>query len=161
MDKKTLKTIHKEIDSSSIPEEMKYMYMMASATQSVVEHVFSRIKGVYLNNRYECKENDVLSGLVNYCKAVKSASFQFYERIQPLIDNATWSVGLEEDETGNVVAFDGFNAKCNELVRLGLNYMNAADPKKMYEAVFTVMRRNAAPKPLFENKVISHYKMKM
>jgi hypothetical protein len=161
MDKKTRKAIHQDIDNSSIAEEMKYMFLKASGLQSVVEHVYSRIKGVYLNNGYECKENEVLSGLADYCKAVKAASFHFYERIQPLIDDATWGVGLEDDENGNTVAFDGFAAKANELVRLDLNYLNAADPKKMYEAVFTVLRRNASKTPLFENKVISHYKMKM
>ena len=161
MDKKTREAIHKDIDNSSIPEEMKFMYIMASATQSVVEHVFSRIKGVYLNHKYVCTENDVLSGIIDYCKAVKAASFHFYERIQPQIDNATWGVGLDENEEGDVVAWTGFAAKANEIVRLGLNYTNAEDAKKMYEAVFTTMRRNAAKKPLFENKVISHFKMKM
>lgn len=161
MDKATRKAIHNDIDNSSIAEEMKYMFLKASGLQSVVEHVYSRIKGCYLNNGYVCKENEVLSGLVDYCKAVKAGQFYFYERIQPFIDSATWEVGLSEDNEGNVVAFDGFNAKANELVRLDLNYLNAADPKKMYEAVFTTMRRNAAKEPIFENKVISHFKMKM
>ena len=161
MTKEQKQTIFKDIDDSSIPEEMKFMYLMASATQSVVEHVYSRIKGVYINNGFSCIENNVLSGLVDYCKSVKAASFHFYEKVQPLIDNATWGQGLEEGEDGNIMAFDGFNAKSNELVRLGLNYMNAEDAKKMYEAVFTTMRRNAAKKPIFENRVISHFKMKM
>lgn len=160
MDKKTKIEIYNDISISSIPEEMKFMYLMASATQSVVHHVYSRIKAIYLNHGYKCVDNDVLSSLTDYCKAVKAASFHFYERIQPQIDNATWDAGWEKGEDGALLAFDGFNAKSNELVRLGLNYMNAADPKKMYEAVFTTLRKNASEKPIFENKVISHFKIK-
>lgn len=161
MKKEILEAIHKDIDSSSIPEEMKLMYLMANATQSVVLHVYDRIKFAYLRHGYDTTENPLLKGLNEYCKTVKRASVLFEDKIQPQIDGATWSVGLDENEEGNIIAFDGFNAKSNEFVRILQNYMNAADPEKMYKAVFTTMRRMASPEPLFENKVISHFKMKM
>ena len=160
MDKETLKAIHKDIDNSSIPEEMKLMYIMASATQSVVLHVYDRIKGAYANHGYITTENSLLKGLNDYCKMVMKASTNFEVRIQPQITNATWGIGLDEDDKGNLVAYDGFNAKASEVVRLLQNYMNAEDPEKMYEAVFRTMRRLAAPNPPFENKVITHFKMK-
>lgn len=137
------------------------MYLMANGLQSVVLHVFDRVKAAYVNRGYICTENELLSGLHDYCTEVKQACSKFEERIQPQIDGATWGVGREEGETGNVVAYDGFAAKANELVRLAMNYMNAEDPDKMYAAVFTTMRRNAAKTPLFEDKVISHFKIKM
>jgi hypothetical protein len=161
MKKEVLEAIHKDIDSSSIPEEMKLMYLMANATQSVVLHVYDRIKFAYLRHGYDTTENPLLKGLNEYCKTVKRAGVLFEDKIQPQIDGATWSVGLDENEEGNIIAFDGFNAKSNEFVRILQNYMNAADPEKMYKAVFTTMRRMASPKPLFENKDISHFKMKM
>lgn len=161
MTKEELEAIHKDIDASSIPEEMKLMYLMANATQSVVLHIYDRVKLAYLRHGYNTTENPLLKGLNEYCKTVKRASSLFEDKIQPQIDNATWGVGLDENEEGNLVAFDGFNAKSNEFVRLLQNYMNAADAEKMYKAVFTTMRKNAAPNPLFENKVISHFKMKM
>ena len=44
MDAKTRKAIHRDIDNSTIPEEIKLMYLAASACQSMVEVVFKRIK---------------------------------------------------------------------------------------------------------------------
>lgn len=161
MDKETIKAIHDDIDKTSIPEEMKLMYLMANATQSVLLHVYDRIKSAYLRHGYNTTENPLLKGLNDYCKTVKRASTLFEDKIQPQIDNATWGIGLDENEEGSIIAFDGFNSKSNEFVRLIQNYMNAADSEKMYKAVFTTMRRMASPKPLFENKVISHFKMKM
>lgn len=161
MDKETLKAIHNDIDTTSIPEEMKFMYLIANATQSVVLHVYDRIKSAYRRHGYDTIENSLLKGLNEYCKTVKRASTLFEDKIQPQIDNATWGIGLDENEEGNVEAFDGFDAKSKEFVRLLLNYMNGADDEKMYKAVFTTMRRNASSSPLFENKVISHFKMKM
>lgn len=161
MTKETLEAIHNDIDSTSIPEEMKLMYLMANATQSVVLHVYDRIKSAYRRHGYDTTENPLLKGLNDYCKTVKRASVLFEDKIQPQIDNATWGVGMDENEEGNILAFDGFNAKSNEFVRLLQNYVNAADAEKMYKAVFTTMRKNASPNPPFENKVISHFKMKM
>ena len=161
MDKKTLDAIHEDIDSSSIPEEMKLMYLMASATQSVVLHVYDRIKSAYLNHGWVTTGNDHLKGLNDYCKAVKKACIDFEHRIEPQINDATWGVGLDESEEGGIIAFDGFNAKANEFVRLLLNYMNTLEPEKMYKAVFTTLRKNASPHPVFDNKVISHFKIKM
>lgn len=161
MDKATLKAIHDYIDRTSIPEEMKLMYLMANATQSVVLHVYDRIKSAYMTYGYVTTDNPLLKGLNEYCKEVMKASKEFENTVQPQINNATWGVGLDEDGEGNIIAYDGFNAKSNEFVRLLQNYMNAEDPEKMYDAVFRTMRRMASKNPLFENKVITHFKMKM
>jgi hypothetical protein len=139
---------------------MKLMYLMANAVQAIVLHVFDRTKAAYMRNGYICDRNAIITGLNDYCKTVKQACVKFEERIQPQIDNATWGIGRDEDEDGNVIAYDGFNAKSNELVRLVMNYFNAEDPDKIYASAFTLMRRNACKEPMFENKVISHFKMK-
>lgn len=161
VDKETLKAIHDDIDKTSIPEETKLTFLMCNSVQGVLLHIYDRIKWVYAKHGYITGENPLLKGMNEYCKTVKRACKLFEDVIQPQIDNATWGIGLDENEEGNILAYDGFNAKSNEFVRMILNYMNAADPEKMYKAVFTTMRRMASPNPLFENKVISHFKMKM
>lgn len=161
MTKEELKAIHDDIDKTSIPEEMKLMYLMASATQSVVLHVYDRIKAAYMRHGYMTTDNPLLKGLNDYCKTVQKACRDFEYKIQPQVDDATWSVGLDEGEDGNILAFDGFNARANEFVRLLMNYMNASDQEKMYDTVFRTMRKMASSSPIFENKVITHFKMKM
>ena len=71
MDKATKKAIHEDVRDSSIPEEMKLMYLTASACQSIVERVFQRIKNVYARHGYICDENELLSGLNEYCKTMR------------------------------------------------------------------------------------------
>lgn len=100
MNKETLKAIHNDIDRTSIPEEMKLMYLMANATQSVVLHVYDRIRSAYRMRGYDTTENPLLKGLNEYCKTVKRACTLFEGTIQPQIDNATWGVGMDENEEG-------------------------------------------------------------
>lgn len=159
MDKNIKLAIAEDIYNSSIPEEMKLMYLMAGGLQSIVLHVCSRINAVYKQYGYRCVVNDKIKGVSDYSKMIMKASEEFESRIQPLVNELTWEQG--EDDSGNVTAFDGFNAKANELVRLCMNYMNAEDPDKMYAAIFTAMKRNAAKNPIFEDKVISHFKIKL
>jgi hypothetical protein len=154
------KEIRKQMLDSSIPDEMKFMLLLASACQNVVEHVFTRIKGVYTANGYECKSNDMISGLNGYCDAVKKASFQFFERVNPHIINSTWNVGINETGEGNIIAHQGFENKVNEIIRLLMKYINSADGKEAYEKVFTLLARLPKNGP-FEDKVISHFKVNM
>ena len=160
MDKNTKLAIYDAIDNTDIPEEMKLMYLFASATQSLVQHVRARIGAVYYNHGFECKENELLSGIHDYCNNVKIASSKFYERVNPQIENATWGVGMTEDESGNVVAYDGFHAKDNELIRLAMNYMNCENAEEAYDKTFTLLRRMSTNR-CFENKTISHFKTKI
>ncbi len=161
MDAKTRKAIHRDIDNSTIPEEIKLMYLAASACQSVVEVVFKRIKGVYLKHGFKCQENEMLSGIYDYCKQVQLASHNFYARINPQIENATWGIGREDDEEGNIEAYDGFNAASCELVRLMMRYINGtADDKEAYGKVFAMLHKLPS-KGVFEDKDISRYKLKV
>ena len=160
MDKKKKKEIKKQMLDSSIPDEMKLMLLLASACQNVVQHVFTRIKGVYIAHGYNCQSNEMLSGLNDYCDSVKSASFHFFERVNPHVINSTWSVGMEETGEGNIVAHQGFENKVNEIVRLLMKYINCADGREAYEKVFTLLARLPKDGP-FEDKVISHFKVNM
>lgn len=145
---------------SSIPDEIKLMLLLASACQNVVQHGFTRIKGVYAANGYECKSNEMVSGLNGYCDAVKKASFQFFERVNPHIINSTWNIGMDENGEGNIVAHQGFENKVNEVIRLLMKYINCKDGREAYEKVFTLLARLPKDGP-FEDKVISHFKVNM
>lgn len=161
MDKATRKSIHKEVGDSTIPEEMKLMYLTASACQSIVERVFQRIKNIYAKHGFECSENDLLTGLNDYCKAVKLASTNFYNRINPQIEKATWGIGRSDDEEGNVLAYDGFNGAACELVRLMMLHIDrTANDEKSYAQVFRTLRK-LPTKGIFDDKDFSRYKLKV
>ena len=83
VDAKTRKAIHDDIDRTTIPQEMKLMYIVASACQSIVENVHRRVKSEFRKHGLIAGENELLTGLNDYCKAVKAASFHFYNRIDP------------------------------------------------------------------------------
>ena len=161
MDKKILEAIHKDIDNSTIPEEMKMMYMFADSLQSIVERVFQRVKNVYACHGYECKENELLTGLHNYCKNVKIASTNFYSRINPQIERATWGIGRGDDEEGNILAYDGFHGAACEIVRLVMLHIDrTANDEKAYAQVFRTLRKLPS-KGVFEDKDVARYKLKM
>ena len=160
MTKEELKAIHDDIDGTSIPEEMKLMYLAASAVQGIVEHVYSRIQSAYLRHGYICKENEMLKGLNDYCKTVKRASNLFYAKINPQIEDATFGIGREDGEDGCVYAYDSFNSAACELVRLMMLHLNGtANDKTAYAQVFKMLRKLPS-KGLFTDKDISHFKFK-
>lgn len=130
MDKATKDKIRKGIDESSIPDEVKVLYEMASATELISTQVFERIKAVYARNGYKCGENELLSGINEYCKAVKRASFLFFQRIEPSVCGATIEVGGSK-------SYDWFNSDINELCRLVLTYIDrCARNNENYEKAF-------------------------
>lgn len=161
VDAKTRKAIYDDIDRTTIPQEMKLMYMMASACQSVVEDVHRRIKSVFRNHGLIAGENELLKGLNDYCKSVKAASFHFYNRIDPQIADATWGIGRDEDNPeGNPELYDGFSDDANEIVRLMMLYIDrTARDNKAFAKVFTTLRKLPSHE-LFEDKDIAHFKRK-
>lgn len=117
MDKGKRKIIRDNLDKSTIPEEIKLMYMVATACQYIVEHCDIRIRNMFSANGVDTKENDFLSGMNDYCKNVKMASVRFYERIDRQINEATFEIGGAE-------SYDGFNDMVTEMVRLLMIYID-------------------------------------
>ena len=161
MDKKKLDAIRTSIANTTIPEEMKLMYLMASATQSIVETVFRRIKMEYKKQGLNITQNDMLSGLNDYCQTVKTAKSKFYLRIQPQIDKATWGIGRNDDESeGNQEAFDGFNGAALEICRLVMLHIDrTANNDKAFSQVFRTLRK-LPTQNIFDDTDITRYKMK-
>ena len=119
--KETQKAIRAEIGASTIPEELKVLYLMANATELMSTQAFIRLKAVFRKHGYTINENELLTGITQYCRLIKMATYQFFERIEPQIMNATYSAGrYEDDPTGDAAAYDGFNQDTNEICRLVL-----------------------------------------
>ena len=139
---KAAKAADKDIHSSSIPSEIKLMIQLANSCQTVVEDVFSRIKGVYAKHGFRpTNDNEILKGLTDYCKAVKAAGFHFYERISPLIVDATFYGGDDEDGMTPSQRYDAFNGAANIGVRLLMLYADRVCDEESYGKLFKTLRQ--------------------
>ena len=76
------KAIRAAIDASTIPEELKVLYLMANATELMSTQAFMRLKKVFASHGYTISENELLTGITQYCKMVKMATYQFFADMQ-------------------------------------------------------------------------------
>ena len=163
MTKKELDKIRSDIDKSTIPDMLKVLYLMANATELLSQQSFLRIKAVFAKNGFIAKENELLSGINQYCKLIKQATFQFFDRIDPQITNATWGIGRNEDDPnapGNTSALDGFNEDANEICRLVLLYLDrTARNNDAFSKVFKTLRQLPSS-GLINDEDIARFKMK-
>lgn len=150
MERDTRNLIKDKIDKSSIPDEVKLMYIVACACQYIVEHCDSRIRNVFASCGIKTRGNDLLSGLNDYSKAVKMASARFYDRIEGQIIGATFDIGGTE-------SYDGFNGDATELVRLLMLYVDrtARDSGKAGK-VFSLLEEMPSL-GIFKNEDIKHF----
>ena len=128
------KAADKEIHASSIPSEIKLMVQMANSCQVVVEDVFNRIKGVYAKHGFRpTNDNEILKGLTDYCKSVK--------RIDPLITDATFYSGDDEDGMTPAQRYDAFNGAANIGVRLLMLYADRICDEESFGKLFKTLRQ--------------------
>lgn len=153
MNKDTRKLIREQINKSTIPDEIKLIYAIASACQCMVEHCDRRIRNVFANCGVKTAYNELLSGLNDYSKAVKMASVRFYDRIEGQIIDATYNIGGTE-------SYDGFSEDANEIVRLLMLYVDRTirDNKKAGE-VFALLQEMPSL-GIFKDEDIEHFKIK-
>lgn len=153
MDKETRKKIWNDIEATTIPEEIKALYLLADATETMSTQIFERIKRVYVRNGYKLNENELLTGINEYCKSVKKASFQFYQKIEPQISGATFGIG-------GVEHYDNFNGWANEICRLLLLYLDrCAGDSDTFSKTFAMLRKRKSG-GLINDEDITKYKMK-
>lgn len=137
------KAADKDIHSSSIPSEIKLMVQMANSTFAVVEDVFSRIKGVYAKHGFRpTNNNEILKGLTDFCKCIKKAEYHFFNRIEPLIVDATFYGG--DDDTDGMTGsqrYDAFNGAANVAVRLLMLYADRICDEESYGKLFKTLRQ--------------------
>lgn len=144
-DKEKIKKIRADIKASSIPEELKVLYLLANAVEIISQQFLLRLKSVYARHGYKIKDNDMLTGLNQYCAYQKMAAFQFFERIDPAIINATWGADRDEDDPnapGNAAAMDSFNEDANEIIRLVYLYIDRTSRNNEgFAKVFKTLRQ--------------------
>lgn len=157
------KKIRQDIKESTIPEELKVLYLMANATDIMCNMTFNRIKAVFAKNGYKIKENELLTGISQYCECVKRSQYLFFDRIEPQICNATWGMDRDEDNPdapGNGDAYTQFSRDGNELCRLVMLYIDrCAKDNSAFAKVFKTLRQMPSG-GLFKDEDISKYKMR-
>lgn len=152
------KAADKDIHSSSIPNEIKLMVQMANSTFAVVEDVFSRIKGVYAKHGFRpTNDNEILKGLTDFCKCIKQAEYHFFNRIEPLIVDATF-YGGDNDEDGMTGSqrYDSFNGAANVAVRLLMLYADRICDEDSYGKLFKTLRQMPT-RNIFSDEDISRF----
>lgn len=162
-DKEKKKAIRADIDASSITEEMKLMYLLAGATQSVVENVMNRLRAIYRRHGLVIRENEMLSGLNDYCKCIRQAGFHYYSRIDNHVINCTWGMGRDEDNPdapGNPEAYESFMEDQLEVVRLLMLYIDRTTCNgEAFAKVFRMLRKLPGG-GVFKDEDIAMFKMK-
>lgn len=153
----THRMIAHDINNSTIPEELRAAYVLANALMLLTENSFSRIRSVYSKHGMIAKGNDLLKGLNEFCKAVKRASWLFFERIEPQIQGATFGVGRTVEE--GVEVYDNFSEESNELCRLFLLYIDRTKDNERWRDVFTLLRRMPSV-GVFKDEDFTRFKMK-
>ena len=145
INKAAAKAADEELHSTTIPNEIKLMIQCANGCQAIVEDVFNRIKGVYAKHGFRpTHDNQILTGLVDYCKAVKAAGFHFFNRIEPLIEDATFYGGSEDDADDGMTGsqrYDAFNGAANIGVRLLMLYADRVCDEETYGKLFRLLRQ--------------------
>ena len=151
------KAADKDIHSSSIPNEIKLMVQMANSCQIVVEDVFNRIKGVYAKHGFRpTNDNEILKGLTDYCKAVRAAGWHFFNKIDPLITDATFYAGDYEDGLTGAQRYDAFNGAANIGVRLLMLYADRICNEETYGKLFKTLR-NMPTRGIFSDTDIARF----
>ena len=151
------RAIRHDIAKSTIPQQLKVLYLMASATELLSQQSFQRIRAIFAQHGLQARENELLTGITQYCRFIKMATFQFFEKIDPLIINATWG---QDPSAGGASALDGFNEDANEICRLVLLYIDrAAQNNDGFAKVFKTLRQLPSS-GLFRDEDIARFKMK-
>ncbi len=155
--------IRADIEATSLTEEMKMMYLLAGATQSVVENVMNRLRAIYRKNGLVIRENEMLSGLNDFCRCVRQAGFHYYNRVDNHVINCTWGMGRDEDHPdapGNTEAYEGFMEDQLEVVRLVMLYIDrTALNNDAFARVFKTLR-NLPSGGVFKDEDVAMFKMK-
>lgn len=161
--RETKAAIRADIEASSITEELKMMYLLAGATQSVVENVMNRLRAIYRKHGLVIRENDMLSGLNDFCRCIRQAGFHYYNRVDNHVINCTWGMGRDEDNPdapGNTEAYDGFVEDQLEVVRLVMLYIDrTAGNNEAFSKVFRTLR-NLPGRGVFKDEDIAMFKMR-
>ena len=158
------KAIRQDMANSTIPNHLKVLLLMASATETLSQQTYRRIRAIFAKHGIPTKDSETLSGINQYCKFIKMASYQFFERVDPMIIHATWGLGRDEDNpdgpVGDATLLDGFNADSNAIIRLVLLYCDRTLRNgEAFAKVFKTLRQLPSS-GMIHDEDIARFKMK-
>ena len=111
------KEIFQHIAGTSVPNMMKLVFVLAKTLELLDEQTFRMIRGIFRAHGYIVRENDILSGIADYCRKRRQASASFEDRYEQMIASTTFNAG-------GVKTYDHFNEDCNEILRLVMLYLD-------------------------------------
>lgn len=150
------RNIRREIAESSIPDEMKAMFLLATATATMGAVTERRIRNVFGRHGMTARENTILKGFADYCKAQRQAAWLFLNRVDSHIIDATF----ERERTEGAKEYDAFSEDANELCRLLLLYIDrCASSAEGYSKVFKLLRTLPST-GIFSDDDVARYKLK-
>lgn len=112
--KKVEAEIEKDIEESTITTEMVAATLLCNSLDMFLRDIDSRIRMIYRSHGMNVKvasDDNILSGMARYSKAVHNALYWFEREVEPRITDATF------DSTG-LAAYEDFRYSANEICRL-------------------------------------------
>lgn len=146
-----------DILNSTIPWELRVCYLLASALELLSQDSFTRIKGKYIQNGLEIRDNEMLTRLTGYCKTVKAASYRFFADIEPHVSASTFEAW--DDIADKVGAYDCFQNDANITARLMLLFTDRCYADENWRKVFELLRKLPS-KGRFKDEDFARFKLK-
>lgn len=112
--KKVEAEIEQDISKSTITTEMVAATLLCNSLDMFLRDIDSRIRMIYRQHGMNVKvasDENILSGMARYSKAVHNALYWFEREVEPRITDATF------DSTG-LAAYEDFRYSANEICRL-------------------------------------------
>mgnify|MGYP004552722701 CR=1 FL=1 len=135
--KEILDGIDAELDASTIPTEMVTAALICNALDLILRDVDKRIRTVYRNHGLNVKVTDnenILTGMSRYSKAVHNALYWFERDIEPRVVDCTFN-------SSGVIAYDDFKCSANELCRFIFMLVDRGKIDGAMEKIFKYLMR--------------------
>ena len=166
MDKETKKAIKDDLMRTTIPDQMKLMYMLANAVDMMREVLDGRIRAAYAVRGQDTTANPLLSGLNRYCGAIKQASRFFNDWVEPQIIGSTFFAGMDVDSDddkadGNVSLYDQFLNDCGILVRLAMLFTDRCSGDEDALREVSGMLRRMRSHGVFKDEDIDRFRTRL
>ena len=109
--------IWKAIYKTSIPEEIKAVYLLANSVDIMANNVLRRIKSVYRTLGHNIDDNGKLRSVREYLRYIKYATEYFEKHIEQEVTGATFDIG-------GTMSYDCFQNDSREIAHLMLRYLD-------------------------------------
>ncbi len=135
--KEVLDEIWKEIEDSTISNEVVTATLMGNALDIMLRDIDNRIRAAYLRHGINAKAiggDQILTGLSRYSKAVHTAMYWFERDIEPRIESCTF-------ESEGIKSYEDFRTSANEVCQLLLLTVDRGKFDGAMERIFKYLKR--------------------